>query len=286
MIYQLINWYTKRFSFPHRGLKYFLSFLKATALIQKKFTKRLHNGLLINVSPAEHIQKYIFWYGYYEKKHVLCWEYFIEDESIAIDIGANIGYYSLVASAENPAGKIYSFEPYSLKFEELNANIRLNKLQNIIPVHAAVSDHGGKARIYISGKDNEGESGLLSPENYEGIMEEVKVVTLDEWSERNHIEKIGFIKMDIEGAEYLALEGMKQILLKWKPVVFIEIEPVLLAKYGKRGEDIFDFMEQLGFEGHEVISPNEIRRVTSNFKDDLVVFLPENYQLNARIRKV
>jgi hypothetical protein len=88
----------KHLSFPKKGLKYFLKFLKLTGNSDKIFHKKLHNGLLFQVNPKEHVQKDIFWYGFYEKKYVLAWELLIQSDFSVADIGANAGYYSLVAS--------------------------------------------------------------------------------------------------------------------------------------------------------------------------------------------
>src|SRR5947209_9606735 len=98
ILYKFINWYTQHFKFPHRGFKYFYSILRLAHLDQKVFIKKLPGGQFMYVNVRDHIQKNIFWYGYYQKEFDLTWISFIKPNSIILDIGANIGYYSVLAS--------------------------------------------------------------------------------------------------------------------------------------------------------------------------------------------
>ncbi len=88
MLYSIINYYTKHFSFPRRGWKYFKVLLKYAGLYKRVYCKKIHNSKFIYVSPADHIQKDIFWYGYYEKETVLIFEMLIRRDSIVLDVGA------------------------------------------------------------------------------------------------------------------------------------------------------------------------------------------------------
>jgi len=69
------------------------------------------------ITPAEHIQQQLFWYGYYEKPVALLLEEFIKDDSTILDIGAHIGYFTLVAAQRAKNGKIYAFEPVTELFQ-------------------------------------------------------------------------------------------------------------------------------------------------------------------------
>ncbi len=229
------------------------------------------------VSPGDHIQRQIFWYGYYEKESILTWERFINGQTTVLDIGANIGYYSLVASPL--AGKIYSFEPSAGIRELLTKNIAFNKCNNVSIQPFAVSNTIGQAKFYKSMPENSGMSGLSEPENFSGKTETVSVITLDEWATQNDIPKISIIKADLEGAEMNLLSGMKKTLSAHRPVLFLEVRNELLSKFGYRHTDIFDFLLEYGYSGYEIITQGLLKSLDKPIESDHIVFLPNNYSL-------
>jgi len=279
LIYSLINWYVQRFSFPHKGLKYFLKFLSITGNVNKTFRKKIHNGLFINVSPREHVQKDLFWYGIYEKRQVLVWQSLVRNDSIVIDIGANIGYYSLVASKIAMKGSVYAFEAASQTFQLLVQNINTNRLTNVYPLHLAVCNENSEMELFISGESNIGMTGLRKVGNKGTSIEKVQTTSLDEWIKTTELLKVDLIKIDIEGAELLALKGMEGILNKFRPVLFIEISS-LLGLYGNTSYDLYDFMEKMKYNCYQATAKNTLQNVSAGTEDDLIIFLPEEYSFN------
>jgi FkbM family methyltransferase len=256
-----------------------LRFLRWTNLEHRLFQKRLHNHLLLYVSPQEHIQRQLFWYGYYEKKYVLTWECFVSKDAIVLDVGANIGYYSFVAAHRASSGVVYAFEPHTANSTLLQQNTALNNLHNVIHVQAAVSDGPGEKTLFVSGSDNIGMTGLTKASNFSGRTEMVRTVLLDEWMEEAGVDHIDLVKMDIEGAEYQALIGMKAILKKWKPPLFMEVSNQLLQSYGYSSHEIYAFLALYGYQGYIIEAPCILAPVTEPAEDELVVFLPEGFSL-------
>jgi len=125
------------------------------------------------------------------------------------DIGANIGYYTLLArSLVGSEGRVFAFEPHPEAYEKLKENIKLNGYTNVIPLNKAVSNKSGRTKFYLH--SDSGRSSLLHPED-ENKWIEVETIVLDEFIEREGVTP-DIIKMDIEGAEPLALEGMRKLL--------------------------------------------------------------------------
>ena len=149
-----------------------------------------------------------------------------------VDIGANVGYYSLLASRlVGDKGKVYAFEPAPDVYQVLLKNIELNKCSNVVAINKAVSSKEGQARLYSYGvKHDKGQRGLT------------KVEDMDEaWQARHSWLRKGswlsiettrlssavlsppdFIKVDVEGGERDALEGMRDILKQGKSVLVVE----------------------------------------------------------------
>lgn len=215
------------------------------------------------VNPSEHIQQQLFWYGYYEKELGDLIRKILLPGDIFLDIGANIGYFSLLAAKHQPTARIFSFEPVSPIFNLFEQNISLNDIKNITAINSAVGEANSENYIYISGADNTGMSSFQKPENYSGSTEKVKIVSIDEWFSNSGLSKIDLIKLDIEGSELSALKGMKEALLNFKPAVVSEINPEMLRQFNTKAVDIFNYLNDLNFCGFFIFKSGEIFPIDS-----------------------
>ena len=153
---------------------------------------------------------------------------FIIYSDYILDIGSHIGYHSIYYSKINPHAKIMAFEPQKMVFNLLEENIKLNSLQNILPLNFAVSNKSGKFSLSksISDGQNAGETieyGTEKNFNLGGVSlgkdgEEVNTITIDSLN----VEGLDFVKIDVEGAESLVLLGGLETLKKYKPVICFE----------------------------------------------------------------
>ncbi len=250
-------------------------------LLHKPFTRYLHNGSRMVVVPAEHIQQQIFWYGYYEKEAVLTWEAFLTGQPVVLDIGANTGYYSLVAAPL--AREVYSFEPSTHTRRQLESNIRLNGMRNVHPQAIALSDHSGFAGFYISKPDNTGMSGLLPAENFTGSVETVRTARLDEWIAENNIQDVHCIKIDVEGAELKVLNGGSRLIASSRPAIFMEVIEDQLRRYGAGKEDVFEFFRSRHYRAYEMIAPLRVRRVDQAAEGYTMLFVPDEAGVPAAV---
>ena len=251
----------------------------------RSFCKKLHNGCFMYVDPSEHIQQSIFWYGYYEKEAVLTWETLAGSESTVVDIGANTGYYSIIAAPR--ARHVYAFEPSAHSLESLRKNILLNQFSNVFIHSYAVSDETSKATLYLSDKNNTGMSGLTIPENFSGVTEIIQTIRLDDWAISNSIPRIDLIKIDVEGAEMKVLSGMKELIEKYHPAVFIEVMNDLLMKFGAGAGDVYQYFSGFNYTGYEIIQTNQLKPVTSMAKQAYtILFLHRDFIIPAPIRVV
>jgi FkbM family methyltransferase len=283
-LHKIINWYTKRFRFPHRGWKFFRPLLKATGLYQGSFCKKLPNGLMMQVKPSEHIQQQLFWYGYYDKDAAITWEAFINSGAVVLDIGANIGYYSILAVPK--AGSVYSFEPSKASITAFEKNIELNKITNISIQPYALSDRAEASSLYLSSQENSGMTGLRKPHNFSGSTEQVKVITLDDWMTGKKLNAIDIIKIDVEGAEVNVLKGAVTVLRQYQPVIFIEVINELLSRFEHTAAELFEFLYQFGYTAFEITAPRQLKQLQQPGEAYNIVFLPKAYSLPAAIRVI
>lgn len=154
------------------------------------------------------------WLGTYELDKQTLFGKELKSGMIVYDVGANVGYYSLLASElTGTEGKVFSFEPLPENLSFLKMHISLNETENISVVEKAVSSKASKMKFSISRNRS------MNSLSNDGEIE-VDVISLDEFIKQGNPSP-DLIKMDIEGAEYEALNGAKEILRNKKPVLFL-----------------------------------------------------------------
>jgi FkbM family methyltransferase len=273
LLYHLINFYARHFSFPRRGWKYFRRFLKYFKLDKKEFQKKIANGALMNVTPVSHIDQQLFWYGYYEKPLALLLERILKPDSVFFDIGANIGYFSLIAAKKSKEGMIYSFEPVKELFHKLKLNLEENEVQNVRAFCLAVGENKDESVIYLSGPDNPGMSSMKPAENFSGTTQPTGVISIDDWMKESGTKRPDIIKLDVEGSELLALKGMKLTLSEHKPFLIVEISAVTLSRFQTRPGDVFHYLFELGYKSFDVTHTGELKEKAGSLPEENVVFI-------------
>jgi FkbM family methyltransferase len=159
-----------------------------------------------------------------------------------MDVGANWGLYSLLISrAVGPSGKVYAFEPVPEIFARLKEHIALNNATNVIPVPIALSDEKGVAKMSVRG----GGSSFFRHLSNEFV--EVQVERLDDFVEREGIERVDAIKIDVEGAELKVIRGADKTIRRDKPILMVEIQAATLQAAGTTPEELFETIVSYGY---------------------------------------
>jgi FkbM family methyltransferase len=148
-------------------------------------------------------------------------------DSVCLDVGANIGLYSLGLSALAPKGKVYAFEPSPSAFGHLQSNLAANKAANVEASNLAVSDSTGTVHFhdfsfFSAGSFSSDEGSLLSSESYGSQSFEAATTTLDEFVADRKLDRVDFVKVDVEGAELSVLAGAEKTLATYRPVTVLE----------------------------------------------------------------
>jgi len=213
-------------------------------------------GSLFKFKVEDVVGRHIYKRGEYERdlSHYLSKNIDFEDDDIALDIGANIGWYSILLNKLMPdTGRIYAFEPDPLNYELLSENIRLNNVKNVLAVNNALSNKKEIKKLYQYSNKNLGRHSLLYIN--EGDSVEVEALVLDQFLEDNDIDftKVKFAKIDIEGYEYFALSGATKVLDHIKCLIS-EFVPEHMQRGGIEPNLIINLMQNKGF------SPNVIKK--------------------------
>ena len=159
-----------------------------------------------------------------------------------VDIGANLGHYTMVAA--RAGASVRAYEPDPGTFAELVANLQLNGFANVTPVQAAVSDRRGKASFFVDAANSGGHSlareNALSP----GAAIEVPTVRLDDELAGGEID---ILKIDAQGAEGQILEGARGTLERSDAKIYFEFWPLGLVRCGRDPDAVLATLAELGY---------------------------------------
>jgi FkbM family methyltransferase len=174
------------------------------------------------------ISNQVFWRGWdgYETEVAGVFWSLAAVSSVTLDVGAHVGYYTVLAAYANPSAKVYALEPLPAVFDRLSRNIRLNNLQNVVALRSAAGAIDGEADFFhVPGIIPCSSS--LSEEFMRGIPGltrlRVGVTRIDTLAEAHHLQSIDLVKLDTETTEPEVLAGMVKALRRWKPDIICEV---------------------------------------------------------------
>jgi len=207
----------------------------------------------------------------------------VKDGDNVVDLGANIGYFTLIlAKLVGPTGKVFAFEPDPRNLALLKKNVEYNNYKNVIIIPKAVSNVNDRCTLY-TGQKTFGQNKIYKPKKTKTqkfIPIDSETVRLDDFFKTNGLlDKISFIKMDVEGAEFLALSGMKEILKLNKNIkIFTEAEISYLEDAGSSYDQFIDLLTENDFTFS--IADNRTETLTKVNKSQLEKILNDEGSVN------
>lgn len=187
---------------------------------------RNRRTLRLDLDLKDDISRHLYYWGYegYELGTVNLFRKLAQEKSCIFDVGANIGYYTLLAGMHLIKNqRVYAFEPNPKVFHVLQHNTELNSLVSIRLAPIAMSDLDGEVYFYLPPEDAQS-NGSLVP-GFIGGQRPVKVesIRFDTYCVRENITKVDLIKVDVEGAELKVLQGMGSLMDRWLPDIICEV---------------------------------------------------------------
>ncbi|MFH0730693.1 MAG: FkbM family methyltransferase [Pseudomonadota bacterium] len=241
--------------------------------------KELQNRRRLFVDLSDRVIGHGIIKGQYESEEVDFLKSVVKPGDTVLDIGANIGFFTIVmADLIGETGKSYSFEPLQRNFKLLKRSIEENKFDDRATIeHAAVGETQGTLKLISPTETlNLGGAFLKTgdtkvPPGH--IAEDVTVIRLDNYLIQHPVK---FIKIDIEGAELLALRGAMSILTEDKPIIMAELNPPQLKKVSKcTSAEFISEMNKYGYNCYKLNSGKVGQKITSLSSDEIlsVVFV-------------
>jgi len=227
--------------------------------------------MTMELKLSEHMQRRIFWMGHYSGDIACILKELLSPGMTVLDIGANIGEITLLAGKQvGPQGRVFSFEPVDEMANQLARHVQMNHFSQVSIERCALGDREiDGIPIYSSCSQpvndrNEGLGSLYGREKDETPLQLIRMRTLDAWlAERQDIEHIDLIKIDIEGAELACLHGARGCLEHFRPILIVEIQDFTATRAGYRAADILEFLSSVDYDFHRIGKGGVLTPLTS-----------------------
>lgn len=243
----------------------------------------------MSTNETSYVTKQLFWNGPENFEYTPIFEQLVRKCAGFVDIGANTGYYSLLAAKANPSIVVHAFEPASGPYHFLAENIRINLLAGRVFAHEiALSNDKGEVEFFeiinpagtFARYNLSGVGGLKKTHETQeqSVRKKVRAETLDQYATQTGISLLDLIKIDTEGTENLVLEGARQIITQHKPIIICEtlfnkIEPQLEAIMKTHGYLFFNHIKG------KLHQTGTLIRTTDNGVSDCFFVHPEKQHL-------
>lgn len=211
---------------------------------------RSRRGFIVSIDLGDWMGQALYATGEYEPSTSNIIERLIGPGDTVLDVGANIGYFSLLAArCVGGSGTVFAFEPSEETRKQFHENVLINKLSNIKVFDVAAGNSDGLASFYLGPVGHAGLSSLRPLENTERISK-VRTGRIDDLIPPN--QRVSLVKLDIEGGEYDAIQGMRSCLDSHGPDLIIEINNRFLREMGCSAERLFALLADLDYRGYVI----------------------------------
>lgn len=191
---------------------------------------QIPNGrrLLLDLDLRDDLSRTWYWWGYrgYEAGTVRLLVQLLKPGSCFVDVGANIGYFTLLAGGLlEPDGRIYAFEPFPQAYHWLEHNLQQNQLSCVSIQNTAVSDSDGGKTLFLPSDGAWTNASLIAEFTEHSDSLAIKAIRLETFLAVQSNPHVDLIKIDVEGAELQVLAGMGEFLARDQPDLIIEVLP-------------------------------------------------------------
>ena len=209
---------------------------------------KLRSGQIVEITENDHLQLLLYYCGEFEPQCVELMKKHIGPGSIVLDVGANIGLYTLeAAKAVGATGRVIAIEASPGHISTIGKSVGLNGFQNVDIISSAVGDVEGMTTLTLPEGANHGMFTLGSVAG--SVTMRVNVKRIDDILDEQKVLSVDFIKMDIEGSELVALKGATQTLKRFRPTILIELNEAALRSCGTSSFEVKSLLYSMDYKG-------------------------------------
>lgn len=201
-------------------------------------------GLKWLLNPADFTDASLFWFGSKDYWDIFHLRKVVKPGACIFDIGANFGYYSLtLALSLSRSCHIFALEPNPANFMRLCRHIKWNDLDDAVQAFCMGVDEHCSHVSMTQPPENSGHAFV----DIDGKIKDVKLTTLDQFSESHGVERLDLVILDVEGYEERALRGAESTLRRFRPVIFVELFPPVMKRQEVSPAAVTDMLTSLGY---------------------------------------
>lgn len=217
-------------------------------------------------------------FGAYELPTVRLIRRMFRGKKSFLDIGAQMGYLSLEAAAANREGAVYSFEPEPTNYKRLCDNVSLNAIETIKTYNTALGSTTGTLDLYLADSNSGAHSAFQHNTNVSDKTVQVPMQTLDSIVEKELINDVSLIKLDVEGYELEVLKGAIQTLKQQQPMLIVELNDEIQNAAGSSSERVKHLLGSLGYRPYSINEDGSIGDpvVATQHLNDNIIFVCDN----------
>lgn len=249
-LYYCLRFLVKLKILPVNKAKY----LPAIGCFRIKFPQQF--SIKMEITAHDEIARTLFWEGIsaFEYETVQLFIELSRSARTVFDIGANNGYFSLIAARLNSAAQVFAFEPVPRICNQIHRNVALNRLKNLTVIQAAVSEKNGRATLFVPKSEFPTSASLMESFRPETEPIDCQSIKLDTFVRENYIDRVDLVKIDTEATEPSVLKGMQTILNEFHPDIICEVLK------GRTEENLQRILEPLHYNFY-LITNSDLKKV-------------------------
>jgi len=201
-------------------------------------TVRMKDGSLLTWDLRDEDEGRAVWLGVWDddiRRNVVA---LLAPEAVMLDVGASVGAWTIpLARGLGPRARVVAFEPVPANRARLERSIAANGLANVTVVPLALGDAERQVDMWLRSAVTGAVSGTAAVVPTGGGHLTVSMRSLDEWAEDVQLDRVDFVKLDVEGAELLVLEGAERTIARFRPLILAEFEPYWMSTHGQSAAD-------------------------------------------------
>jgi FkbM family methyltransferase len=231
-------------------------------VVNRPYAFTMKSGQIIFLPPQKRgLAKFIFAFREnYDLEDIRIIKKFLKPGHVFIDVGANLGFYSVVASELVGAnGRVIAFEPAGETFQYLSRTVAQAAHPNILPKKIALSDAERSTKLFHHPDPSRYSLGDMGMGDYEIV----ETLPLDQVMDDIGIDRVDFIKCDVEGLEEMVFKGAQGLLERFHPGIYFEINLDAIQKAGLKSEGAWSLLAGLGYAFFTVDEAGEVKQISS-----------------------
>lgn len=217
----------------------------------------------------------LYWTGFHEFREFLFLHRYLRPDMVFVDVGANLGEYTLFAAKRLVRGKVLSFEPLPSMRRALEQNIALNGYENIRVYPFGLSSARGTMVIHEFEDVHEGLATFYPGDRVGGRTVSASLEKLDDVILAGAFERVDFVKIDIEGGELNALRGTMQVIDRFRPAFMVEMNALTYQAAGYTVGDVVDFFTKVNYRPYGIQKQGRLGVMTHIPEFANIIFMPQ-----------